>query len=175
MRIGLILSKRYLKKQSEKNGSARVHKRRDREVFDREIMQILKAYIIAKIAHKWQKDKEGVKYIKHPLTVAKYCKGYKEKCAALLHDVVEDTNITPEDLIQKGIDSEVVEAVSCLTKTKGQDYMEYLKEVKGNRIARTVKLADLKHNSDLSRIKDPKEEDFKRIEKYKKAIEFLNR
>ena len=93
---------------------------------------------------------------------------------ALLHDVVEDTDYTIEDLRNLGFNDAVLEAISLMTHSKDVPYMDYVAEIKKNPIARAVKLADLKHNSDLSRLNFVDEKAIKRVEKYKKAIELLN-
>lgn len=131
------------------------------------------ALSIAKKAHKGQYDKAGVDYIEHPLFVASLVDTQEEKAVALLHDVLEDSPYTAEELILAGLPETVVSAVQILTKKKGQDYQQYLEHVKSNPIARRVKLADLKHNSDLSRLATVTEKDLERLEKYKKAIDYL--
>ena len=93
---------------------------------------------------------------------------------ALLHDVIEDSHYTAEELLQAGLPETVVTAVQILSKKKGQDYQTYLENVKSNSLARVVKLADLKHNSDLSRLSSVTDEDLERFEKYKKAIDYLS-
>ena len=85
----------------------------------------------------------------------------------MLHDVVEDTNVTVNDLKEAGFSDEVVSAVSTITKKAGEDYEKYLNRVKQNPIALRVKIADMEHNSDISRIPNPTEKDLKRLEKYK--------
>lgn len=125
------------------------------------------AYRLASKAHKGQKDKGGEDYFKHPLTVSNKLSGDKEKVVALLHDVVEDTNVTVNDLKEAGFSDEVVSAVSTITKKAGEDYEKYLNRVKQNPIALRVKIADMEHNSDISRIPNPTEKDLKRLEKYK--------
>ena len=132
------------------------------------------ALSIAKKAHEEQYDKAGVAYIKHPLFVASLVDTKEEKAVALLHDVLEDSPYTAEELILAGLPETVVTAVQVLTKKKGQDYQQYLELVKSNPIARCVKLADLKHNSDLSRLATITEKDMERFEKYKKAIDYLS-
>lgn len=131
------------------------------------------ALSIAKKAHKGQYDKAGVDYIEHPLFVASLVDTEEEKAVALLHDVLEDSPYTAEELILAGLPETVVSAVQILTKKKGQDYQQYLELVKSSPIARRVKLADLKHNSDLSRLATVTEKDLERLEKYKKAIDYL--
>lgn len=132
------------------------------------------ALVIAKKAHAGQVDKAGVDYIQHPLYVASQVETEQEKAVALLHDVIEDSNITAVDLLASGLPNEVVTAVQILTKKKGQSYQEYLEKVKTNDLARVVKLADLKHNSDLSRLKSVTNTDYDRVEKYKNAIRYLS-
>lgn len=112
-------------------------------------------------------------YIKHPEAVASFVNTNEEKATAYLHDVLEDTEITANDLLSAGIPHNVVEAVQVLTKEKYTPYFEYLCRVKENSLARTVKLADLKHNSDRSRLARITDKDLKRLEKYRKAIQYL--
>ena len=133
-----------------------------------------KAYEIAKRAHLGQVDKAGEDYIKHPEKVASFVETDEEKAVAYLHDVIEDTELTLEDLYEYGFSKEVIEAVDIITKKKGEDYQSYLNSVKKNKLARAVKLADLRHNSDLTRLIKVTEKDIKRKEKYQKAIDFLN-
>lgn len=132
------------------------------------------AFRVAKKAHLGQVDKAGVDYIKHPITVASFVKTDEEKATAYLHDVIEDTSLTLLDLEEYDFPRSVIEAVDILTKKKGQDYQSYLNLVKTNKLARTVKLADLKHNSDLSRLSEVTNKDLKRYKKYKEAIKYLN-
>jgi metal dependent phosphohydrolase, HD region len=132
------------------------------------------ALAIARKAHAGQADKAGVDYIQHPLYVASQFKTEQEKAVALLHDVLEDSDITVADLLAYGLSNEVVTAVQTLTKKKGQSYQDYLEKVKSNNLARVVKLADLKHNSDLSRLKTVSNTDFERVKKYKNAIRYLS-
>ena len=133
-----------------------------------------RAYEIAKKAHLGQVDKAGEDYIKHPEKVASFVKTDEEKAVAYLHDVIEDTELTLEDLNKYDFSKEVLEAVDIITKKRGEDYQSYLNSVKKNKLARAVKLADLRHNSDLTRLIKVTEKDIKRKEKYQKAIDFLN-
>ncbi len=132
------------------------------------------ALAIAKKAHAGQVDKAGIDYIQHPLYVASLVKTEQEKAVALLHDVIEDSDVTADDLLAVGLSNEVVTAVQILTKKKGQSYQEYLEKVKSNNLARVVKLADLKHSSDLSRLKSVTNTDYERVKKYKNAIRYLS-
>ena len=130
---------------------------------------------IATEAHRGQFDKAGIDYIEHPIYVASQVDTEEEKAVALLHDVIEDSPVSAEELLQAGLPETVVTAVQVLTKKKEQDYQTYLETVKTNPLARVVKLADLKHNSDLSRLPSITAEDRERLKKYKKAIDFLSR
>jgi len=109
-----------------------------------------KAMRIAYEAHHGQVDKSGVPYVFHPLHLAESMEDEISCCVALLHDVVEDTDITLEDLAQV-FPAEVVEAVALLTHAEDVDYFDYVRKIKTNPIAKTVKLADLAHNMDASR------------------------
>ena len=132
------------------------------------------ALSIATEAHKGQFDKAGVDYVEHPIYVASQVDTEEEKAVALLHDVIEDSPFTAEELLLAGLSETVVTAVQVLSKKKGQDYQTYLENVKSNPLARIVKLADLKHNSDLSRLSSVTDKDLERLEKYKKAIDYLS-
>ena len=94
-------------------------------------------------------------------------------CVALLHDVVEDTDITFEQLEQEGFTDEIIAALKLLTHDDAVPYMDYVREIKSNPVASAVKLADLKHNSDLTRLDLVDEKALERVQKYKKAIEIL--
>ena len=132
------------------------------------------ALSIATEAHRGQFDKAGIDYIEHPIYVASQVDTEEEKAVALLHDVIEDSPFTAEELLLAGLLETVVTAVQILSKKKGQDYQTYLKTVKSNPLARAVKLADLKHNSDLLRLETITDKDLERLEKYKKAIDYLS-
>ncbi|QMS97078.1 HD domain-containing protein [Streptococcus equinus] len=132
------------------------------------------AHEIAKRAHKGQVDKAGAPYILHPETVASFVTKDDEKIVAYLHDVIEDTPCQLRDLENAGFSSEIIKSVDLLTRKTGQSYKQYLKLVKTNELARVVKLADLKHNSDLSRLTHVTENDIKRLKKYQDAIVFLS-
>ena len=129
---------------------------------------------IATEAHRGQFDKAGIDYIEHPIYVASQVDTEEEKAVALLHDVIEDSPFTAEELLLAGLPETVVTAVQILSKKKGQEYQTYLENVKSNSLARVVKLADLKHNSDLSRLETITDKDLERLEKYKKTIDYLS-
>ena len=125
-------------------------------------------------AHKNQTDKSGMPYVFHPFYLAEQMKDEETTIAALLHDVVEDTDYTIADLEQMGFSSAVLDALKLLTHNDGTPYMEYVAKIKDNPIAKAVKLADLEHNSDLSRLDTVDEKVLKRKEKYSQAIRLLN-
>ena len=137
--------------------------------------QATKAHEVAKKAHFGQTDRAGIDYIKHPETVASFVTTDEEKAVAYLHDVIEDTTLTLLDLKKEGFSKNIIEAVDILTKKKGQDYQSYLNLVKTNELARVVKLADLRHNSDLTRLPLITEKDLERNKKYIQAIHYLNK
>ena len=124
-------------------------------------------------AHKGQLDKSGLPYVFHPFHLAEQMADEVTTIVALLHDVVEDTNYTLDDLRDLGFPKAAIEAINCMTHDKTIPYMDYVAKIKENPIARTVKLADLRHNSDLSRIEAITEKDLERVEKYKRAIALL--
>lgn len=132
-----------------------------------------KALIISFNAHKNQVDKSGMPYVYHPFHLAEQMDDEYSTCVALLHDVVEDTDITLEDLKVQGFPTEVTDAISLMTHDDRVPYLDYVKIIKSNPIACKVNLADLKHNSDLSRLDVVDNKVIERVEKYKKAINIL--
>lgn len=124
-------------------------------------------------AHKDQIDKSEIPYVYHPFHLAEQMTDELTTVVALLHDVVEDTPHTLNDLREMGFPEEVIEALALLTHEKTVPYMEYMARIKQNPIAVAVKLADLRHNSDLTRLDHPGEKDLARVEKYRKAIRLL--
>ncbi|MGN0204568.1 MAG: HD domain-containing protein [Coprococcus sp.] len=126
-------------------------------------------------AHKDQVDKTGMPYVFHPFHLAEQMKDEESTIVALLHDVVEDTDYTLEDLKEMGFSKAVMEALALLTHEEGIPYMDYIEALKDNRLARTVKLADLAHNSDIARL-DSSSMDARtlaRLDKYSRAREML--
>ena len=128
---------------------------------------------VATDAHNGQLDKGGNPYILHPTAVAESLDSTEHKIVAYLHDVCEDTEITFDDLAQMGFTPRIVNSIRNITKVKGVSYDDYLKSVKKDSNALYVKMADIKHNMDISRIKNPTQKDYDRIEKYKKALAYL--
>lgn len=109
---------------------------------------------IAAKAHAGQVDKAGADYIEHPRCVSARCATTRQKCAALLHDVLEDTPTTAGDLIASGVPADVVAVVRKLTRPEGVGYMDYVHGVAGDPDARAVKMGDLTDNMDLSRLSE---------------------
>lgn len=130
---------------------------------------------IAYRAHHGQADKGGIPYIFHPIHLAEQMTDEYTTCVALLHDVVEDTDVTLEDLT-KVFPEEIVVAVALMTHKKGVDYSEYVAAIRENPIARTVKLADIAHNTDPTRLHSPDDHTAAKKrweEKYSKALQIL--
>ena len=125
-------------------------------------------------AHKEQTDKSGMPYVFHPFHLAEQMETEETTVVALLHDLVEDTNYTIEDLTAMGFGKSITDAIALMTHAEGVNYMDYVRAIKENPIAKAVKLADLKHNSDLSRLDIIDEKALRRKEKYQKAIALLS-
>lgn len=126
-------------------------------------------------AHKDQVDKAGIPYIFHPTSLAeRFEEGQEaEICAALLHDVLEDTNYKVDNIRAAGMNEEVIEALLLLNHNPKVEYMDYVRHLSKNHIARHVKICDLQHNSNLSRLEKVTEKDLKRVGKYKEALRIL--
>lgn len=135
--------------------------------------QTKKALRVAFEAHKDQMDKSGLPYVFHPFHLAEQMKDEQTTAAALLHDVVEDSEYTFADLEKMGFEQPVLDALALLTHQPEVDYFDYVRKIRTNPIAAAVKKADLKHNSDLSRLNEVTQEDLERVEKYRKALQIL--
>ena len=133
-----------------------------------------KALTIVSNAFRYQKDKADKPYIFHLLYVMGKGKNEKEKIVGALHDLIEDCGKSYENVILEEFGQEILNAVKCLTKTKGEDYDVYLQKVKENKLARQVKLYDLEHNMDINRLSNLTQEDYDRLEKYKKSYNYLS-
>jgi (p)ppGpp synthase/HD superfamily hydrolase len=131
-----------------------------------------KALKISFDAHKNQLDKSGVPYVYHPFHLAEQMDDEYSTCVALLHDVVEDTDTTLDDL-SRFFPKEVIDAIALMTHDDSVPYLDYVRTIKSNPIASKVKLADLRHNSDLTRLDKIDDKAIERAEKYKKAIRIL--
>lgn len=133
------------------------------------------AIMLASIYHAKQSDKGGNPYILHPLKVMHYTRSEDQEVMkiAVLHDIVEDTPLTLNDLRNAGFSWRVIDGVDAMTKRKGETKEEYMQRIMLNRDAVIVKMADLRHNSDIRRLKGITEKDFKRMEWYQKAYSML--
>ncbi len=132
-----------------------------------------KAIEIAVKAHKGQKDKSGKPYIGHLLRVMHMGNTEDEKICSVLHDLVEDTNRTFEDLKNEGFSDTIIDALKCLTKIQNENYDQFINRVLKNKLAVKVKLNDLTDNMDVKRLKKLTEEDMRRINKYLTAYRRL--
>ncbi|MHB2150489.1 GTP pyrophosphokinase [Calditrichota bacterium LG25] len=128
---------------------------------------------IALKAHTGQKDRAGMPYIFHPLRVMHNVFGSNAKIVALLHDVLEDSDCTLQELKEHGFSREVLEAVDCLTRRPNEAYFDYLQRIAQNPLAVQVKIADLNDNLDIKRLDVITEEDRRRLNKYLKALRML--
>lgn len=124
-------------------------------------------------AHKDQVDKSGLPYVFHPFHLAMEMTDELSTVVALLHDVIEDSDYTLQDLENMGFPPAVLEAISLMTHQEGVPYMEYVANIKTNPLARVVKMADLRHNSNIARVDNPTEKDYARVEKYRQAMALL--
>lgn len=132
-----------------------------------------RAIEIAAKAHAGQTDKGGEPYILHPLRVMLSVSNNLERMAAVLHDVVEDSDITLKNLVQEGFPVEVIEAIAALTKLPGETRLQAAERAARNPIARAVKLADNAENMDISRIPNPTEKDIARLHEYEAVRKIL--
>ncbi|MDR0309579.1 MAG: HD domain-containing protein [Candidatus Methanoplasma sp.] len=132
-----------------------------------------KALHIAVKAHDGQKDMSGNNYVLHPIAVSGYCMTERAKIAALLHDVVEDTDVTLDDLREAGFGDDIVTAVDCVSKRDGEETIDYLKRVATDDIATEVKFADMRHNGMRWPAGRPKKEAKKNFKKYNRRAKQL--
>ena len=123
--------------------------------------------------HKNQTDKAGNPSILHPLHVMENVNSKEGKIVAILHDIIEDTDITEDYLLKIGLSKRIVDAVVALTRSEDMDYQEYIKNLSSNPLAKEVKLADLEHNMDLKRLPTLEEKDLERNRKYQIAYHYL--
>lgn len=132
-----------------------------------------KAIKLAVIAHEGQRDKGGNPYILHPLRVMMSLETEEEKIIGVLHDVIEDTWVTKTFLSEMGFSIRIVTAIELLTRNIDETYSEFIERCATNELAKKVKLADIADNKDLSRIKEPTDQDFNRLKRYLAAEEVL--
>jgi len=131
---------------------------------------LTKAVAIAVDVHEGQRDKGGQSYIMHPIRVMLACETTYEKICGVLHDVVEDSNVTLKDLEAAGFPAEIIKALDCLTRRSSESYDEFIDRVLTNELAVRVKLADINDNMDLSRLKCVTQQDLDRCKKYQNAM-----
>ena len=134
---------------------------------------IEKAIAIAVEAHKGQEDKAGDPYILHPLRVMFRMETREEMVVAVLHDVLEDTPITPDQLRENGFSETVLEALDSVTKRAGETYEDFVRRAALHPIGKKIKLADLRDNMDLSRLEEITDNDIKRVKKYHGALKII--
>lgn len=138
-------------------------------------MLLEKALRLATRAHKGQIDKAGKPYILHPIRVAQRCNTDTERIVALLHDVIEDTEITPNNLYSAGFSKTIVDAVLSVTRRNNESYFKFIERCSLNPIGRIVKIHDLEDNMDITRLDSLAERDVKRLNKYLKAYRYLTK
>lgn len=134
-----------------------------------------KAIAISSRAHTGQIDKAGQPYILHPLRVMFKFQNEHERIVAVLHDVIEDSEISLDDLKKLDFSTTIIEAIDCLTKRAGETYEEFISRVSLNDLARKIKIEDIKDNMDLTRIGSINDIDLARIKKYHRALKFLDK
>ncbi len=123
--------------------------------------------------HKDQVDKSGLPYVFHPFHIAEQMKDENTTIVALLHDIVEDTDTTFEDLKEMGFNDKVIDALKLMTHNKDEDYFKYVEKIGKNPIARKVKIKDLEHNMDTSRLDVVTKKDKERVKKYIRCHNYL--
>lgn len=136
---------------------------------------LVQAIELAGQTHGDEPDLNGEPYVLHPLRVMLAQRSEEARIVAVLHDVVEDTSVTLDDLRRQGFSDAVVEAVGLLTKDGALSYEQYIERLRPHRLARAVKLADLRDNMDIRRIPEPTEHDLARLKRYRAAWEILRR
>ncbi len=136
--------------------------------------ELEKALSLALKAHQGQKDKSGQPYILHPVRVMLRFQETEARIVALLHDVLEDSDISIDELQHAGFGTKIIEAVRCLTRKPNEEYLDYIRRIKENPLARKVKLADLKDNLDVNRLEELQAKDCRRLERYLQAKKILS-
>lgn len=140
---------------------------------DTNITLLEKALKIATKAHEGQTDKAGAPYIFHPIRVSSRCYTDEERITALLHDTIEDTEVTTEYLLMEGFPRNIIDAILSVTRNENESYEDFIKRSRLNPIGRQVKLHDLEDNMDITRLNELTEKDIYRLNKYLKAYRYL--
>ena len=144
----------------------------------------IRAYDVMQMAHEGQCDKGGNAYFTHPFRVSQEVKNhffgwssdfdkFIAECVALLHDVIEDSGVTADDLVNEGFENAIVNRVVRMTRKEDDSYMDYIKRIGEDNICRIVKMCDLKDNMDITRLDKLTDNDFERLKKYHKAYKYL--
>lgn len=134
---------------------------------------IEKSLEIALKAYAGQKDKAGKTYILHPLRIMSKMKTEEEMSVALLHDVIEDSGFTAQDLLDEGIPSSIVDAVQLLSRNDNEDYYEFIEKLLNNKLSAKVKRADIEDNMNILRLNEVSDKDLDRIAKYHRAWKMI--
>lgn len=132
-----------------------------------------RAIALAAQGHAGQVDKAGEPYILHPLRVMMRVSTTEERIVAVIHDLLEDSAISTNDMVREGFSNTIIKAALALTRQEDESYNDFARRAAKNSIACKVKLADLEDNLDLSRIPAPTEKDFARIQKYRRAMRII--
>lgn len=134
----------------------------------------VKALNIMLKRHYGQKDKAGREYYFHPLRVSQHCLEIKQKIVALLHDTIEDTGLTPDELREAGFGEDIVNGVLSVTRNEGETYAHFIERANNDIYGSSVKISDLEDNMDITRLPDLKEKDWHRLNKYLHSWRYLN-
>lgn len=148
-------------------------KYQNQNMTDTNITLLEKALKISTKAHEGQVDKAGVPYIFHPIHVSNRCSTDEERITALLHDTIEDTEVTAEYLLMEGFPRNIVDAILSVTRNENESYEDFIRRSRLNPIGRQVKLHDLEDNMDITRLNELTEKDICRLNKYLKAYRYL--
>jgi (p)ppGpp synthase/HD superfamily hydrolase len=132
-----------------------------------------KAIALAVKAHSGQLDKAGRPYILHPLRLLLRFEDEKEMAVAALHDVVEDSDLSIEDLVNEGFSEDIVNAVDCLSRREAEEYDDFILRISKSQLAKKVKIEDIKDNLNLARLSEVTDKDLERVEKYHRALKKL--
>lgn len=131
------------------------------------------AIALAARLHEGQRDKAGEPYILHPLQVMLSVEGEEARIVAILHDVLEDSQHSAQELLEQGFSARIVDAIEALTRRESETYEEFIRRAGANPLARKVKIADLNHNLDLRRLPSLSDEDLARVQRYWQALRYL--
>jgi len=134
---------------------------------------LAKAIQIASLAHENQVDKSNTPYILHPIRLMLKFTSIEEQIVAVLHDVIEDSDVTLMDLKNNGFSDDILTAIDLLTKKPGMEYQSYLENISRNLLAKKIKIEDIKDNLILTRLSSISEKDYERVQKYHQALQFL--